>query len=139
MSVPLHKRSENKLDAYVKTLNLVKYTMHMVENEKLFPKKSRWNLASKISDNCLDSLTKIRQANKIQAKTGEQAKFRLKLQFDILLHFDALWGLMTVAYETYGMPSEKIEIWCNLLQEAEDKVSAWRRYDVKRFSELYDL
>lgn len=139
MSVPLHKRSENKLDAYVKTLNLVKYTMHMIENEKLFPKKSRWNLASKISDNCLDSLTKLRQANKIQAKTKEQAKFRLKLQFDILLHFDALWGLMTVAYETYGMPSEKIEIWCNLLQEAEDKVSAWRRYDVKRFSELYNL
>lgn len=40
MSVPLHKRSENKLDAYVKTLAMVKYTMQMIENEKLFPKKS---------------------------------------------------------------------------------------------------
>ena len=73
MSVPVYRRSENKLDAYVKTKEMVKYTMHMIENEKLFPKKSRWNLASKISDNCLDSITKIRQANKIQPKTAEQA------------------------------------------------------------------
>lgn len=139
MSVPLHRRSENKLDAYVKTLAMVKYTMQMIENEKLFPKKSRWNLVSKIADNCLDSLTEIRQANKIQAKTEEQAKFRLELQFDVLLHFDALWGLMTVAYESYCIPSNKIETWCNLLQDAEDKVSAWRRYDTKRFSEEFKI
>lgn len=139
MSVPVYRRSENKLDAYVKTKEMVKYTMHMIENEKLFPKKSRWNLASKISDNCLDSITKIRQANKIQPKTAEQAKFRLKLQFDVLLHFEALWSLLTVAYEAYNFPSEKIDIWCNLLLAAEDKVSAWRRYDMKRFSEEFTL
>ena len=28
MSVPVYKRSENKLDAYVKTKEMVKYTMH---------------------------------------------------------------------------------------------------------------
>lgn len=139
MSVPVYRRSENKLDAYVKTKEMVKYTMHMIENEKLFPKKSRWNLASRISDNCLDSITKVRQANKIQPKTVGQAKYRLKLQFDVLLHFEALWSLLTVAYETYCIPSDKIETWCNLLQDAEDKVSAWRRYDTKRFSEEFKI
>ena len=97
MSVPVFRRSENKLQAYKSTIEMTRYTMHMVENEKIFPKKSRWNIGSRITDNCLDSIIKIRQANQIQVKTIEQAKFRLKLQQDVLLHFDALWSLMTIA------------------------------------------
>ena len=65
MSVPVFRRSENKLQAYKSTIEMTRYTMHMVENEKIFPKKSRWNIGSRITDNCLDSIIKIRQANKI--------------------------------------------------------------------------
>ena len=83
MSVPVFRRSENKLQVYKSTVEMIKYTMQMIENDKIFPKKSRWNIGSRITDNCLDSLIKIRQANKIQPKTIEQAKFRLKLQQDI--------------------------------------------------------
>ena len=83
MSVPVFRRSENKLQVYKSTVEMIKYTMQMIENDKIFPKKSRWNIGSRITENCLDSLIKIRQANKIQPKTIEQAKFRLKLQQDI--------------------------------------------------------
>ena len=53
MSVPMNKRTENKLQALKETLEMAKYTIHMCENEKIFPKKSRWNLCSRIVDNCL--------------------------------------------------------------------------------------
>ena len=139
MSVPVFRRSENKLQAYKSTIEMTKYTMHMVENEKIFPKKSRWNIGSRITDNCLDSIIKIRQANKIQVKTIEQAKFRLKLQQDVLLHFDALWSLMTIAYETYSIPSEKIEYWSNLLLTAENQVAAWRNHDRKCYKAEYNF
>ena len=138
MSVPVFIRSENKLQVYKSTVEMIKYTMQMIENDKIFPKKSRWNIGSRITENCLDSLIKIRQANKIQPKTIEQAKFRLKLQQDALLHFDALWSMMTIAYETYSIPSEKIETWSNFLLTAENQLTAWRNHDRKCYkTEFY--
>jgi len=62
MSVPKNKRTENKLQALKETLDMVKYTIQMCENEKIFPKKARWNLCSRIIDNCLDIVAKVRQA-----------------------------------------------------------------------------
>ena len=41
MSVPAYKRSENKLQALKDTLELSAYTIHMCENDKVFPKKCR--------------------------------------------------------------------------------------------------
>ena len=111
----------------------------MIENDKIFPKKSRWNIGSRITENCLDSLIKIRQANKIQPKTIEQAKFRLKLQQDALLHFDALWSMMTIVYETYSIPSEKIEIWSNFLLTAENQLTAWRNHDRKCYKTEFNF
>ena len=66
MSVPVYKRSENKLQALVDTMSMTSYTIKMCENEKIFPKKCRWTLCTRIIDNCLDSIVKIRQANKIK-------------------------------------------------------------------------
>ena len=139
MTVPVFKRSENKLQAYKSTVEMTKYALQMVENEKIFPKKSRWNLVSKIIDNCLESIIKIRQANKIQVKNVEQAMTRLKLQQDVLMHFDALWCLMTVSYEIYSIPTHKFEIWCNLLLAAENQVTAWKNHDKKCYTAEYNL
>lgn len=133
MSVPVPFRSENKLQALKDTLEMTSYTIHMCENEKIFPKKSRWNLCSRIIDNCLQSTIKIRQANKINAKTKEDAELRVKLQKQVLLHFEALWGLMTIAYETYSIPGEKVQHWSELLLKSENTVSAWKNSDIKRF------
>ena len=139
MSVPVYRRSENKLEAYKLTMTMIKYTLQMVENEKIFPKKSRWNLCSRIMDTCLDSAIKITQSNKIQPKNIEDAKRRLELQNDVIMNFEALWCLMTIAYESYSIPSHKIEVWCNLLLDAEDKTTAWHKSDMKRFREMYNF
>lgn len=139
MSVPVYRRSENKLEAYKLTMTMIKYTLQMVENEKIFPKKSRWNLCSRIMDTCLDSAIKITQSNKIQPKNIEDAKRRLELQNDVIMNFEALWCLMTIAYESYSIPSHKIEVWCNSLLDAEDKTTAWHKSDMKRFKEMYNL
>lgn len=136
MSVPVYRRSENKLEAYKLTMTMIKYTLQMLENEKIFPKKSRWNLCSRIMDTCLDCAIKIHQSNKIQPKIVEEAEKRLELQKDVLLNFEALWCLMTIAYESYSIPSEKMEIWGDHLLNAENKVKAWHSGDIKRFKEI---
>lgn len=137
MSVPVYRRSENKLQALKDTLAMTSYTIHMCENEKIFPKKCRWNICSRIIDNCLDSVIKIRQANKIRPSVVEQARKRVELQYQVIMNFEALWSLMTVAYESYSIPSEKVGIWSKLLLTAEECVLAWRKSDISKFKEQF--
>ena len=136
MSVPVYRRSENKLQALKDTMSMTSYTIHMCENEKIFPKKCRWTLCTRIIDNCLDSIVKIRQANKIKAETVDQSACRIALQNEVLQNFEALWALMTVGYETYSIPSDKIYQWSSLMLTAEEKVSAWKKYDVDNLKKL---
>lgn len=132
MSVPVFKRSENKLQALKDTMAMTTYTVHMCENEKIFPKKCRWTLCTRIIDTCLDCIVKIRQANKIKAETVDQSACRIALQNEVLQNFEALWALMTVAYETYSIPSDKMSHWGSLMLTAEEKVTGWKRYDVDK-------
>ena len=80
MSVPTFQRSENKLQALKDTMSMTSYTIHMCENEKIFPKKCRWTLCTRIIDTCLDCIVKIRQANKVKVETADQSVYRLALQ-----------------------------------------------------------
>ena len=139
MSVLLNHRSENKLQAYADTLRLVTYTVRMCENEHIFPKKCRWTLCSKILENCFDSLVKIKQANKIRPTTAEQAKFRLKLELQILLNFDALWTLIDIAANAYEIPKEKVGIWSQLMLTADNRVMAWRKNDAAALKKEFDF
>lgn len=133
MSVPVYRRNPNKLQAYADTVAMIKYTLQMCENPKIFPKKCRWTICQRLIDFCLDSEIKIRLANKIVANNIELAKERLKLQKQVLQNFEAMWGLMTIAYELYSVPTQKIDTWSQLMLTAEDRVSGWRKYDVDRF------
>ena len=83
MSVPVFQRSENKLQVLKDTMTMTKYTIQMCENEKVFPKKSRWTLCTRIIDTCLDSIIKIRQANKVKVETADIFSSVLKMCPDL--------------------------------------------------------
>lgn len=136
MSVPVHKRSENKLQALKDTMAMTSYTIEMCENPKIFPVKCRWSLCTKLMNICLDSIIKIRQANKIKTDTVEKATKRVNLQFEVLQNFEALWALMTVAFEVYSIPSDKIDNWTQLMLTAEDKTTAWYKFDMNNLKKL---
>ena len=137
MSVPVNKRTENKLQALADTLTMTAYTLQMCENEKIFPKKSRWTLCNRIIDECYKAIVNIKVSNKYDMKDAEMAKKRIMLQHTVLMNFEALWALMTIAFETYSIPNDKKEIWSGLMLTAEDKVKAWRNSDIRRFKDQF--
>ena len=65
------------------------------------------------------------------------AKERIMIQYRVLMDFEALWALMTIAFETYSIPNDKKEIWSSFMLTAEDKVKAWRNSDIRRFKEQF--
>lgn len=133
ISVPVFKRSPNKLQAYTDVIKMATYTIQMCENDKVFPKKCRWNICSRIIDLCLECVVLTRKANKIHPTDIEQARLRVKLQYEVLLNFDALYCLMDIAYQTYNIPSEKIATWSKIIVETEKNYYAWRKSDIARF------
>lgn len=135
MSVPVPKRSKNELQALQDTLEFVVYTIHMCENEKIFPKKTRWTLCTRLIDTCLNIVCDIRSANKINVQTKEQAELRTKLQYEVLLDFEKVWGLLTVAEKTYPIPKEKLHNVSNLLLKSENIVTNWRNSDIKKYKD----
>ena len=137
MSVPVNKRSENKLKALQDTINLASYTLHMCENDKIFPKKSRFTICNRIVDECYKAVVNIRIANKMDMKYEESARKRIFKQYEVLLNYEALWALMTIAFETYSIPNDKKEIWSTTAYAAEGIVTAWRNGDIKRFKEYF--
>ena len=80
MSVPVFKRTENKLQALKDTITMTSYLINMCENEKIFPKKCRWTLCNKLINTCIKTVAEIRQANSISVKTKEDAEKRIGLQ-----------------------------------------------------------
>lgn len=136
MSVPSFRRGENKLQALSDTIKVASYTIHMCENDKIFPKKSRWSMCNRIIDKCLQSVVHIRQANKIKIVNEKSYRERNDLQFAVLLDFEALWAMMDVAFETYSIPSDKIDIWCSLMLTASERVAAWRQGDTNKYKRM---
>lgn len=134
MSVPKYRRSENKLQAIIDTVNMSKYAIQMCENEKIFPKKTRWTLCNRIIDECINAVCSVRAANKIKVVDEETLAKRSDLQFDALLSFETLCGILTIAHDLYSIPVDKIEHMSALLLQAEEMVAAWRRADKAKFN-----
>lgn len=72
-------------------------------------------------------------------KTKEDAEKRIGLQKSVLLDFEAIWSIMTIAEDHYNIPNDKIATWSDLMLTAEDKVKAWKDSDVKRYSDLLKI
>lgn len=136
MSVPVYKRSENKLQALTDTIEMAKYTIQMCENNNIFPKKTRWTICTRLIDTCIDCIIKIRQANKIKADTIEKAKERISLQSDVLLNFDALYAMMDLAMIMYSIPTLKLCRWTELMLSAENTTTGWRKSDMDKLKKL---
>ncbi len=68
-----------------------------VKTKKIFPKKCRWTLCNKLINTCLKTVAEIRQANSISVKTKEDAEKRIGFQKSVLLDFEAIWSIMTIA------------------------------------------
>ena len=137
MSVPVWKRSDNKLQAIVDVNKMCAYAMQMCENEKVIPKKCRWYLCTEIMKTCIHLVSSVRQINKIRIdKDIETAEMRMKYHTKAMLELEALWSEMTIAKEMYNVPNEKIDHWSQLALKADDSLSAWRNSDRKRVKEL---
>ena len=133
MSVPKGCRTEGKLQVLTDLQALCVYTIQICKNEKNFPKRDRWILTAHIVRHAVDAYSFARQANAVRVATMEDYKLRREYQIRCRTSLEALLGLIEIAYTTLNLSGDRVEFWTKSVIGAEEKLSAWRSSDRKRY------
>ena len=136
MSVPKGCRTESKLQVLVELQALATYTIQICKNEKNFPKRDRWILTQHIVRLAVDAYALARKANAVRVVTMEDYKLRRGWQVECRSSLEALLGLIEIAYIALPLESERVEFWTRSVMSAEERLTAWRNSDRKRFRNL---
>ena len=136
MSVPKGCRTEGKLQVLTDLQALCVYTIQICKNEKNFPKRDRWILTAHIVRHAVDAYSYARQANAVRVATLEDYKLRREYQIRCRTSLEALLGLIEIAYTTLNLSGDRVEFWTKSVICAEEKLSAWRSSDRKRYRDI---
>ena len=136
MSVPKGCRTEGKLQVLTDLQALCVYTIQICKNEKNFPKRDRWILTAHIVRHAVDAYSFARQANAVRVATMEDYKLRREYQIRCRTSLEALLGLIEIAYISLNLSGDRVEFWTKSVVSAEEKLSAWRSSDRKRYRDI---
>lgn len=136
MAVVKSKRSEGHLTVLVKANELAMHTIKVCSNEKNFPKHYRWCITSKIVEAALDINNNITMANAVYVSDKNDYDLRKKFQNKAIASSYALLSMMDIAYRTFGIKSDSIEYWTELVIEVQNYLRNWKKSDAERYKEI---
>lgn len=135
MSVVVSKRSQSKLEVFIRANELSAFTIRLCSNEKNFPKRYRWCLTSKIVDSIVDMYKDLTMANKIRVENLIDYETRENLQNRALGNLEASLALMDIAFRVFQLEEDKVNHWVGLVEEVQKLLKAWKRSDSSRFKD----
>ena len=133
MSVRKNERKQGQLQVLNKSRELVSYIIKILTNEEVFPKKYRWTLVSKISDEGCDLITSINRANAVKVETQTDFEYRRFQQKQARGHLEAMMSLITIAYDVFPASAKKMNYVGNLEFEIIELLNKWMKSDKERF------
>jgi len=136
LSVPEGKRTESKLAFHTQAIELANYTTTICNNNKIFPKRDRWMIASKIVNASITILTSVVKANGIFVSNKESYKKRREYQELARDSTLELLALIDLSYNKYHIESRKIEYWTRLVYDERKLILKWMKSDKDRFKNL---
>jgi hypothetical protein len=134
MSVIKNKRSESALKVISLCDSMTAYTLRMLCNEKVFPKKSRWLLSGKIADLMNDFMIAVHRANDIFVETQEDAQLRHVFQTKAYSALYTAASVMRVAQTVLQFDMDKLDYWSGMCLDELKLLKAWQRNDDKRYA-----
>lgn len=136
MSVPYSQRTQGKLAVVTKARELRTWTIHICSNEKNFPKRYRWCVTNKIVEDTNELCKLIIMANAVKVDNSDDKRRRLERQKMALELTESLLDMVTVAYETFHVKTERVELWTAQLTELQNLLRGWIRSDSERYKDI---
>lgn len=132
MAVIKSKRQENPLQVLGMAQDLAVHTLTICNNEKVFPKRDRWQLTGEIVRTALRIYISIRHANRVKVEEMADYLRRMELQRLALEDINNLLGLIDIAGARCHLPGDRQRYWTGLAVKLEGKARAWHRSDKAR-------
>ena len=136
MAVVKSKRKKSELEVLTKARKLAAHTINMCNNEKMFPKRRRWQITGDIVNQARTVHNCIRKGNSVFVKIDNDYKLRRDYQNMALAEVDALLGNMDLAYEILKVSAKRLDYWVGLAIEVQALIRAWRKSDYDRYNHL---
>ena len=116
---------------------LFRETVAVTAREKVFPKRTRWQFAYALMDIANNFHSEVMYANGIRVDCRELFVERYGAQTQALAWLYALDAKMTAAQLCMGIDADRLQYWARLLNEAKERVGAWRAADKRRYEEKF--
>lgn len=132
MSVVKSKRSKPKLKPILDANALIRHTLVITGNEKIF-KPCYKALTDDIIRKSETIFTKCWEANNIRVTDIQNAKWRFNLQTQAIHECQNMLALINIAYGVFHLRGRRVEYWTNLILTTSDSISKWRKSDKERY------
>lgn len=136
MSVPRSKRSIPKLKPLLDANMLIKHTILITSNEKVF--KLCYKALTDDIVHCSEKIfTKAWEANNIRINTLEDWKWKYHLQTEAINECKNMLALINIAYGIFHLRGQKVDYWASLIIQTSNSLSEWRKKDKNRYFNFY--
>lgn len=134
MSVLKSQRNESKLTVLLIAEDLVCYTLDKVSNERIFPKRHRWQLANRVLDLTLGMTEKVYRANMIHVTDAASKAERHHLQYEA--YADSLWllELLNILIKKGRITPANSEYWVRQIYEFQKYLKNWQKSDEVQYA-----
>ena len=138
MSVDSGHRNEPNRGFEKASLKLLRHTVDVTSNEKVFPPKYDKIITLEIIQNAKQIYLDVIESNDIKVKyAGDgEAKHRLELQEDALRVCKDLIRNITLAKVIVHLSTRKSGYWIHLVNDAYEIIDKWHKSDIKRYKSL---
>ena len=136
MSVPVGERDQSKLEAHVKTEELVLHTLAITSNPNVFLDRNR--ALTELVNECVVGIGRdVWQANLIRVG-GDPRRWRRRreLQERACEGFTTLLYYIGLSIRANHLRKGKAHAWVQKARDAQALVRAWRDSDARRFGRL---
>lgn len=133
MATPKSQRTDGQLTVIEQSKELAEYTIKICSNEKVFPKRYRWCLTSKLVDSAIEVCSKTKMANSVFVKDRADYTLRKGYQTEAIASASSLLSLIEVSASVFGIDMDRVRYWTKLVVNVKNSLQGWRESDAKRY------
>ena len=136
MAVPVGERGQSKLEAHIKTEDLVLHTLAITSNPRVFLERNR--ALTELVNRCAVGIGRdVWQANLVRVGNDPRKwRHRRELQDRACEGFTTMLYYIGLSIRANHLRKGKAHAWVQKAREAQALVRAWRDSDAKRFRHL---
>lgn len=132
MSVPEGKRGENAMLVHQKADQLVTYTLHITENNKVFDPRQAM-LLGMITEKAVNIGMDLWAANNVYVHDEQDFTKRIKLQERAALECNELLYLIRISGPVFHLRKKRVCGWSAKTAEVRNLARKWREKDIRRY------